>query len=180
MKKGLQQLIGYITGGSLVLLIIPYGIYRAAKQFDTVLGIELLHSEQLKIILALFLVSIGFVFGIWSIVVQNAIGKGGPFQVGNLEISPKTQHLVVSGPYRYTRNPMLLGACLAYFAFAIYLNSVIAMIIVVLFMIFMLVIVKLFEEKRLLKDFGESYEKYRKKVSMFIPWFPKKQKQKPH
>jgi len=30
------------------------------------------------------------------------------------------------------------------------------------------------EEKRLLKDFGNQYEEYRKKVSMFIPWFHRK------
>jgi protein-S-isoprenylcysteine O-methyltransferase Ste14 len=47
-------------------------------------------------------------------------------------------------------------------------------IIVVLFMTFMLVFVKLSEEKRLLKDFGKSYEEYRRKVSMFLPWIPKK------
>jgi protein-S-isoprenylcysteine O-methyltransferase Ste14 len=31
------------------------------------------------------------------------------------------------------------------------------------------------EEKRLLKDFGEDYSEYRKKVSAFIPW-PSKDK----
>lgn len=174
MKKELQQILGYSVGGSLVLLMIPYGIYSAAKHFDPILGIELLQNEQLKIILACILFSIGIIFGIWSIVVQNTIGKGGPLQVGNIEISPKTQNLVVSGPYKYTRNPMLFGACLTYFAFAVYLNSVIAVIIVVLFMIFMLIFVKSSEEKRLLKDFGKSYEEYRGKVSMFIPWIPKK------
>jgi protein-S-isoprenylcysteine O-methyltransferase Ste14 len=175
MKKALQQIIGYIVGGSLVLVLIPYGIYRAAQYFDPMLGIELLKIEGLRIALACVLAIIGFVFAIWSIVVQNTIGKGGPVQVANINISPKTQSLVVSGPYKYTRNPMLFGACLVYFAFAIYLNSIVAMIIVVLFMIFMLVfIVKLSEEKRLLKDFVKAYEEYRAKVSLFIPWIPRK------
>jgi protein-S-isoprenylcysteine O-methyltransferase Ste14 len=35
------------------------------------------------------------------------------------------------------------------------------------------VVVKM-EEKRLSKDFGNQYEEYRKKVSMFIPWFQRK------
>jgi protein-S-isoprenylcysteine O-methyltransferase Ste14 len=176
MKKELQQIVGYIIGGSLVLLIIPYGIYSAAKRFDPIFSIELFHIEQLKIALAIILLLIGFVFGIWSLVIQNTIGKGGPLQVGNIEISPKTQNLIVTGPYKYTRNPMLFGACLMYFAFAVYLNSIIAVIIVMLFMIFMLIFVKLSEEKRLLKDFGKSYEEYREKVSIFIPCIPKKGK----
>jgi hypothetical protein len=95
MKKELQQIIGYIVGGSLVLLIIPYGIYSAAKHFDPILGIELLQIEQLKITLVCVLFLIGFVFGIWSLVIQNTIGKGGPLQVANIEISPKTQNIVV-------------------------------------------------------------------------------------
>ena len=69
---------------------------------------------------------------------------------------------------------MLFGTCLVYLAFAIYLNSVMAVILVILFMTVMLIFVKLSEEKRLLKDFGESYTEYRSKVSMFIPWIPKK------
>jgi len=103
-------------------------------------------------------------------VVQNTIGKGGPLEVAGLEVSPKTQNLVVTGPYQYTRNPMLFGACVYYYAVAIYLNSVIAVALVTLFMTFMLIFVKLTEERRLLKDFGSDYEEYRQRVSMFVPW----------
>lgn len=174
MKKELQQIIGYIIGGLLVLIIIPYGIYSASEYFDPMIGVKLFPVEQFRTAFAIVLFSIGFAFGIWSIVVQNTVGKGGPLQIGNIEISPKTQNLVVTGPYKYTRNPMLFGACLMYFAFAVYLNSVAAAIVVILFMIFMLVFVKLSEEKRLEKDFGKSYEEYRKSVSMFIPWVPKR------
>ena len=174
MKREQQQIIGYIFGGSIVLLLIPYGIYCAAKHFDPIIGIELIKSAPAQIVLICILFLSGAIFGIWSIIVQNTIGEGGPLQIGNLEISPKTKNLVVTGPYKYTRNPMLFGACLIYFAFAVYLNSIAAIIVVLFFMMFMLIFVKLSEEKRLLKDFGKSYVDYRKKVSMFIPWFPKK------
>ena len=174
MKKVRQQIAGYIIGGSLVLLIIPYGIYNASKYFDPIIGVELFRIEELKTALAIVLFLIGFVFGIWSIVIQNIVGKGGPLQVGKIEISPKTKNLIVTGPYKYTRNPMLFGACSMYFAFAVYLNSITAVIVVILFMTFMLIFVKLSEEKRLIKDFGKSYEEYRDRVSMFIPWIPKK------
>ena len=153
MKKEFQQIIGYILGGSLVLLIIPYGIYSAAKHFDPILGLELLQIEQLRITLACVLFLIGFIFGIWSIVIQNTIGKGGPLQVANIEISPKTQNLVVSGPYKYTRNPMLFGACLMYFAFAVYLNSMIAVMIVVLFNIFHVGFCEIIRGKKVFKRF---------------------------
>ena len=89
------------------------------------------------------------------------------------EISPKTQNLVVTGPYKYSRNPMLFGACAFYYGVAVYLNSPIAAALVTLFMTFMLIFVKLTEEPRLLKDFGSDYEEYRRRVSMFVPWMQK-------
>jgi protein-S-isoprenylcysteine O-methyltransferase Ste14 len=174
MKKEAQQIVGYLVGGSLVLLVIPFGIYRVARQFDPLLGLPLFQIDQIRIAIVVVLFIIGSTFGVWSIVVQNTIGKGGPVQIGKINISPKTQNLVVTGPYKYSRNPMLFGACLMYLAFAAYLNSITAGIAVMVFMIFMLCFVKLSEEKRLLKDFGESYVQYRKHVSVFIPWFPKK------
>lgn len=174
MKKEVQQSIGYLVGGSLVLMIIPFGIYRAAKQFDPLFGLPLFQIDWVRNILVVVLFIIGSTFGVWSIVVQNTVGKGGPLQIGKINISPKTQNLVVTGPYKYSRNPMLFGASLMYLAFAAYLNSITAGITVIVFMIFMLCFVKLSEEKRLLRDFGESYLQYRKHVSMFIPWFPKK------
>lgn len=69
---------------------------------------------------------------------------------------------------------MLFGACLAYFGYGVFLNTLSAIVAVALFTCFMLVFVKLSEEKRLLKDFGEEYEAYRRRVSMFLPWFLKK------
>jgi len=174
MKKEHQQIIGYIAGGSIVLLIIPYGMFSVAQHLDPMIGIQLFQSDQTRIGSAILLFLTGGVFGIWSIVLQNVIGKGGPLQIGNIEISPKTQNLVVSGPYKYTRNPMLFGACMMYLAFAAFLNSITSLILVILFMTGMLIFVKLSEERRLLKDFGEAFKEYRSKTSMFIPWFPKK------
>lgn len=174
MKKQLQQIVGYSIGGSLVLFVIPYGIYSAAIYFAGSFTVVLLPAETLRVPVIVVLFLLGSIFGIWSIVVQNIVGEGGPVQIGTIEISPKTRNLVVTGPYKYSRNPMLFGACLMYFAFAFFLNSIPAAIAVALFMICMLIFVKLSEEKRLLKDFGESYVEYRKRVSMFIPWSPKK------
>ena len=95
-------------------------------------------------------------------------------EISNIEISPKTKYLVVSGPYRFTRNPMLFGTLLIYFAIALMINSITAVILLVLFAVVMLTVVVKKEEERLLKDFGDQYREYRKRTSMIIPWFPKK------
>jgi protein-S-isoprenylcysteine O-methyltransferase Ste14 len=127
---------------------------------------------RLTIVIGLSL--FGLLFALWSIAVQNTVGQGGPLEVAGLAVSPKTKNLVVTGPYKHTRNPILFGACLYYYAVAVYLNSVTAVAITALFMTFMLILVKLTEETRLMKEFGKDYEEYRRRVSMFIPWKQKR------
>jgi len=69
---------------------------------------------------------------------------------------------------------MLFGAFLMYLAFSLFINSLTSVVLVGLLFVFMLTIVVKMEEKRLLKDFGDQYAEYRKKVSPFIPWFHRK------
>ena len=169
-RKTLQYITGYLIGGSLFLIGIPWGLYQVSRSFDHLTGIQLIPNYGLRLTIAVILLLFGLSFAFWSGVIQNSVGQGGPLEVANIEVSPKTQNLVVTGPYRYTRNPMLFGACVYYYAIAIFLNSVSAIAVVTLFMTFMLIFVKLTEEPRLLKDFGSDYEEYRQRVSMFIPW----------
>ncbi len=173
-KRTVQYILGYVIGGLLVLVLIPRGLCRASRAFDHLTGRQLIPSAGLRVTLTIGLSLFGLLFGLWSVIVQNTIGRGGPLEVAGLGVSPKTQNLVVTGPYRYTRNPMLFGACVYYYAVAVYLNSVIAVAIATLFMTFMLIFVKLTEERRLLKDFGNDYEEYRRRVSMFVPWTQKR------
>jgi protein-S-isoprenylcysteine O-methyltransferase Ste14 len=174
MKNSDRMILGYIVGGLLVILIVPSVIYFVTILLDNIYKIHIIQNHILQWIFVLFLLIIGFLFGISSIIYQNVIGKGGPVEIANIEISPKTKNLVISGPYRYTRNPMLFGTFLIYFSFALIINSITAVFIVILFIIFMLTVVVKKEEERLLKDFGNQYEQYLKKTSMIIPWFPKK------
>lgn len=173
-KRDVQYILGYVVGGLLVIGLIPQGLRRASRAFDHLIGRQLIPVTSLRLTIAIALSLFGLLFGVWSIIVQNIIGKGGPLEIAGLEVSPKTQNLVVAGPYRYTRNPMLFGACAFYYGVAVYLNSVIAAALVTLFMTFMLLFVKLTEEPRLLKDFGADYEEYRRRVSMFVPWTQKR------
>lgn len=174
MNKDKKMILGYIVGGLLVIGLVPSFIYIITSLIDHVYRIEIIQNTVIKWILIVVFLVIGIIYGIWSIIVQNAIGKGGPVEIGNIEISPKTENLVVSGPYKNTRNPMLFGTFLIYLAFALYLNSITSAVFVSVIFVFMLMVVVKMEEKRLLKDFGNQYEEYRKKVSKFIPWFQRK------
>jgi protein-S-isoprenylcysteine O-methyltransferase Ste14 len=173
-KRTVQHILGYVVGCLLFLVLIPMGLYRLSRAFDHLTGIQLIPISGLRFTLAVGLFLFGLLFSLWSIVVQNIVGRGGPLEAAGMAVSPKTENLVVTGPYKYTRNPMLFGACVYYCAVAIYLNSIIAFATVILFMTFMLIFVKLTEEPRLLKEFGKDYEEYRRSVSIFIPWTQKR------
>jgi protein-S-isoprenylcysteine O-methyltransferase Ste14 len=173
-----KMVLGYIAGGSLVLVIMPGLIYLLTSLLDSVISLEIIRNPTIRWISAVVLLITGFGFGFSSIVFQNTRGEGGPLEIGNIEISPKTKNLVVSGPYKYTRNPMLFGTFLIYLAYSLILNSIFAIALVVALFTFMLTVVVKLEEKRLAQDFGAEYKEYRKKVSRFIPWFHRKPRSK--
>ena len=174
MNRDRKMILGYLVGGLLVMVFVPSIIYAITSLLDNVYRLEIIQNAAIRWIVLIILLMIGFVYGIWSVIIQNTVGEGGPVEIGNIEISPKTKNLVVSGPYKYTRNPMLFGTFLIYLAFALFLNSITAVVLISAIFIFMLTVVVKMEEQRLLKDFGKQYEEYRKKVSVFIPWFHRK------
>lgn len=174
MNRDKKMILGYIVGGILIIVLVPSIIYGITSLCDSVYRIEVIQNAVIRWIVLMILLGTGSAYGIWSVIIQNTVGQGGPVEIGNIEISPKTKNLVVSGPYKYTRNPMLFGTFLMYLAFAFFMNSITAVLIVSAIFVFMLTVVVKMEEKRLLNDFGKPYEEYRKKVSMFIPWFQRK------
>ena len=176
MNNEKRMILGYVVGGLLVIVLVPSIIYVITSLCDSVYRIEIIQNVAIRWIIIMILLVTGLVYGIGSVIIQNTVGQGGPVEIGNIEISPKTKNLVVSGPYKYTRNPMLFGTFLMYLAFALFINSITAVVFVGAIFVFMLTVVVKMEEQRLLKDFGKQYEEYQKKVSMFIPWFQRKNK----
>ena len=77
--------------------------------------------------------------------------------------------LVVRGPYRYVRNPMISGVVFILFAEAAVLRSVPHAQWALTFLFINLVYIPLFEEPQLEARFGESYREYRRHVPRIIP-----------
>ena len=89
---------------------------------------------------------------------------------GRGTISPldPTKKLVLKGLYRYSRNPMYLGAILLLVGEALFWQSlVLAGYAAVVFIGFNLFII-LHEEPRLRRDFGAEYEEYCRKVRRWL------------
>ena len=74
------------------------------------------------------------------------------------EVAPRTQHLMVDGPYKINRNPMLTGTLIYLVGAAVWLWTWQSCAVFVAFFAIMMVQV-LSEEKRLRRDFGEDPRK---------------------
>jgi protein-S-isoprenylcysteine O-methyltransferase Ste14 len=87
---------------------------------------------------------------------------------------PRT--LVVDGPYRYVRNPMIAGVLFVLFGEALALRSWPHAGWAVLFLAVNAVYIPLLEEPLLAQRFGEAYREYRRHVRRFLPrtrpWSP--------
>lgn len=79
--------------------------------------------------------------------------------------------LVDTGPYAYSRNPMLSGLFLMLFGTGFMFQSLSLIIIYTpLFMAIVFIEFKMIEEPELEKRIGASYVEYRKNVPMFFPY----------
>jgi protein-S-isoprenylcysteine O-methyltransferase Ste14 len=86
------------------------------------------------------------------------------------------RRLVVRGPYRFVRNPMISGVLLVLIAEAMLLVSRPHALWALTFLAMNLVYIPLFEEPMLRLRFGEPYREYCKHVPRILPrlspWFP--------
>ena len=84
-----------------------------------------------------------------------------------------TKFLVVSGLHRYVRNPMYLGVLLVILGEAVLFRSPLLAAYAAFFCVAVNLFVILYEEPTLRRQFGESYEEYRRTVPRWIPRFRK-------
>ncbi len=79
------------------------------------------------------------------------------------------KNFIVLGPYRYVRNPMLIGVNLFLIAEAILLQSTPIFMWMVVFVVINTFYFALSEEPQLEQRFGEDYANYRRNVRRWIP-----------
>jgi protein-S-isoprenylcysteine O-methyltransferase Ste14 len=78
------------------------------------------------------------------------------------------QHLVLTGPYRFSRNPMYLGDLLILMGWALYVSNAVALAAPLLFVLYMDLFQIPAEERALSDTFGERYTEFRTRVRR---WF---------
>lgn len=145
--------LGFVL--AIFFALIPYEIITSEVQVYT-----------FKISAFRFIGTIPIIVGIlsyfWCAWSFTFSGKGTPWHF----LPPK--ELVVSGLYRFVRNPMYVGACLILFGEALLFASAGLLIYASAWFIFCNFLVH-GEEASLKRKFGEAYEQYCKSVSRWIP-----------
>ncbi|MDJ1471806.1 methyltransferase family protein [Xanthocytophaga flava] len=138
-----------------VTVIIPYCIYDPQKQ---------LPFHSLAIVLAgIGLLIVGLLLFSYTVYLFMKHGRGtlAPWQ--------PTQTLIVTGPYRYCRNPMISGVFFILTGESLAFHSLPLLIWAGIFFILNTLYFILLEEPSLEKRFGESYRQYKKHIPRWIP-----------
>ncbi|MBD0277130.1 MAG: isoprenylcysteine carboxylmethyltransferase family protein [Flavisolibacter sp.] len=152
----LRNLFFTILHPGLVAGLIPYWIVgnKVVKSFAKSLRVQ----QYLGILL--------FIIG--SVVLFNCIIRFAIEGRGTLSPADPTKRLVITGLYRYSRNPMYWGVMLILIGEATYFESNDLWIyLVCVFLFFNLFIIRI-EEPRLRRDFGEDYYQYCQKVRRWV------------
>lgn len=107
--------------------------------------------------------AVGAALAMWCVLtfVQQGRGTPAPFD--------PPRRLVVSGPYRFVRNPMYIGAGVALAGASLVYGSVELLAYLVLLIIASHLFVFYHEEPALKRSFGQEYDSYCQKVGRWIP-----------
>ena len=163
-----QRIVVVVFGGSIFWIVIPFLIIIVSFYVDQWFRLPKFRYGLINPLIGLVFMVVGWLFANWAVKVQFSIGRGTPIPL------VATQRLVISGPYTYCRNPMTLGTDLFYLGVAIWLGSLSALGLGLVYPVGILIYIKLVEERELEKRFGSEYLEYRRNTPFLIPQVPKR------
>jgi protein-S-isoprenylcysteine O-methyltransferase Ste14 len=148
--------ISLFSAGVMLAFAIPFGIYVSDFRLFTI-EIGIFRFVGLIPIIFGVILAIG---GAWGFI---SVGTGSPM------ILDTPDELIVTGSYRFVRNPLYTGFCLILLGEVFFYESsgVLVYLLVCFFMFNLLVF--LVEEPILRQKFGHRYQEYCKSVPRWIP-----------
>jgi protein-S-isoprenylcysteine O-methyltransferase Ste14 len=138
-----------------VTVIVPYAVYDPAQQ--------LIPDDTVVKVFGVLLCLSGLSLFVYTVLLFRRIGKG------TLAPWTPTQKLVVYGPYRYCRNPMITGVFFILIGESLFFHSPSILIWSGVFFLINTTYFILKEEPDLHKRFGDEYLVYKRNVPRWIP-----------
>jgi protein-S-isoprenylcysteine O-methyltransferase Ste14 len=145
-----------------VAVLVPLWLARN-NNISPVIGTTGL--QALVQVVGLLVLAVGLI--LFSAALRNFVTEG----EGTLAPWDPPRRLVVRGPYRYVRNPMISGVVFVLFGEALTLLSRPHFAWALIFLAVNSIYIPLLEETSLRRRFGDSYVKYCRHVPRLIPRF---------
>jgi protein-S-isoprenylcysteine O-methyltransferase Ste14 len=120
-------------------------------------------GAALTVLLGLALIAAGFALWLWTVRLFAKVGRG------TLAPWDPPPNLVVEGPYRHVRNPMITAVLATLAGEAALFGSLPLLIWFALFFAGNFAFFQLYEEPDLERRFGESYRNYKRNVPRWLP-----------
>ena len=113
------------------------------------------------IFLGMIIIISGMIIRVWASI---------EFSKNKVEILEMNNHpkLVISGPFKFSRNTLYIGIILVSFGFVLLAGSVLGLFLITIFFIFWNLLIKYKEEPDLKKQFGKEFDDYKLKVNRWI------------
>ena len=156
MSLFFRNLVFTILQPGIVAILIPYLL--SGKSIKSAFGQHFLTHH----FLGLTIFAVGLVLMLICIVNFAIRGKG------TLSPVDPTKKLVISGPYRFSRNPMYIGVTMMLIGGSIFFRSYVLAVYALLIFIAFYIFIVFFEEPRLQDEFGREYNEYAKKVRRWL------------
>lgn len=149
-----------------------YPYYRSIYSFFATLNLLLLIWLHILVPSMLIfepgsLKIVGYAFFLFSVIILLIAGK--TYGASFLFREAKSKVLVVSGLNACVRHPLYFGILLFVLAVVLVSPSWKNLVFTLVSILYLIVGSKL-EERKLIKEFGQEYEDYRKRVKMLVPW----------
>jgi protein-S-isoprenylcysteine O-methyltransferase Ste14 len=144
-----------------VLVLFPAMILLLTR--DSRFHPDISSPDEIRFWVSLLLAGVGIMFSIWTSTLFRKFGEGTPAPWD------PPQKIVIRGPYRHVRNPMITSVLVFLLAEAIFFQSWPIAFWMIIFFFGNAVYFPLVEEKGLEKRFGEDYLKYKAHVPRWIP-----------
>lgn len=151
----------FLVGGSFIMtlwIVMPFLIHKFVD--------PRLPSAGLKPVkwLGSLMSAAGYALAVWCVSLFIKVGRGTPLPF------PHPKKLVIAGPYRFVRNPMVLGTVLFLLGDAVLLGSVGVLVYAILVFAVMHLFI-LIEERSLGRRFGQEYSSYLQRTPRWWPRF---------
>jgi protein-S-isoprenylcysteine O-methyltransferase Ste14 len=124
---------------------------------------ELAPAGWALVLVGALLIALGLILVAWTVGLFATVGGG------TLAPWDPTKRLVIRGPYRYVRNPMIDGVLLILLGEAALFGSPVLLIWLAAVLTANVVYIPLVEEPGLRERFGEGYDEYRASVPRWLP-----------